>query len=333
MNILVSAAGRRVRLVQFFREALSRLDLPSRVYACDSSPASAALYAADEHFLVPPACDAQHIPFLLGVCADREIGLLVSVNDAELVAFSEARDRFEEQGTYIAIPGAEGVHMSRDKRKTHEWFLENGFPTPRRWSADFRPPPGKLPAPLIVKPARGSAGIGVQLVRTAEELAAAVRATADPVIEEWQTGREFTVNVLASRDGQFVCGIPHLRLEVRSGEVSKGRTFKHAELDRIARRLVERLPGCRGPLNFQGFLDATGAVRLTEINARFGGGYPLAHAAGARFPEWILLDALGRPTPRGYSDWQADIVMLRYDHEVLGRQIAPDLIEPLEPLK
>jgi carbamoyl-phosphate synthase large subunit len=328
MNVLVSAAGRRVRLVQHFREAMARLGLSSRVYACDSSPMSAALYAADEYFLVPPACDAEHIPFVMGLCADRQIGLVVSVNDQELVAYAEARDPFEQQGTYIAIPSAAGVRLTRDKRATHEWFVRNGFPVPKRWPADLRPL-SPLPFPIIVKPARGSAGIGVHLVRSEADLPGALNATADPVIEERQTGREFTVNVLASKDGKLVCAVPHLRLETRAGEVSKGRTFRHEELGRLARRLVERLPGCRGPLNFQGFLDASGGVRLTEINARFGGGYPLAHAAGAPFTDWLLMERLGRDVPCDYSDWRPDTVMLRYDMEIIGRQAAPDRIEPL----
>ena len=329
MNVLVSAAGRRVRLVQHFREAMARLGLPSKVYACDTSPMSAALYAADEYFLVPPACDAEHIPFVRGLCADRQIGLVVSVNDAELVAYAEARDPFEQQGTYIAIPSAAGVRITRDKRATHEWFVANGFPTPRRWPADSLPSLSQLPFPVIVKPARGSAGIGVQLVHSEDELEGALKATVDPVIEERQTGREFTVNVLASHDGRLVCAVPHLRLETRAGEISKGRTFRHGDLGRLAHRLVEKLPGCRGPLNFQGFLDASGGVRLTEINARFGGGYPLAHAAGARFPDWLLMERMGQALPRDYSDWRPDTVMLRYDMEIIGRQVAPDRIEPL----
>jgi carbamoyl-phosphate synthase large subunit len=92
---------------------------------------------------------------------------------------------------------------------------------------------------------------------------------------------------------------------------------------------VELLPGCRGPLNFQGFLDASGGVRLTEINARFGGGYPLTHAAGARFPEWLLMERMGRPIPRDFQDWRPDTVMLRYDMEIVGRQVSPDRIDPL----
>ena len=328
MNILVSAAGRRVRLVQLFREAVARQGLSSKVYACDSSPMSAALYAADEHFLVPPACDAEHIPFLLGLCADRQIGLVVTVNDAELIAYAEAREPFEQQGTTIAIPSAAGVRMTRDKRATHEWFVQNGFPTPRRWPANPPPPASQIPFPVIVKPARGSAGIGVRLVQSNEQLKAALDETVDPVIEERQTGREFTVNVLASKDGQLVCAVPHLRLEMRAGEVSKGRTFRHGELSHLAHRLVEFLPGCRGPLNFQGFLDASGGVRLTEINARFGGGYPLAHAAGARFPDWLLMERMGKEIPRDFPDWRPDTVMLRYDAEVIARRVAPDRLEP-----
>ena len=329
MNVLVSAAGRRVRLVQHFREAVARLGLSSKVYACDSSPMSAALYAADEYFLVPPACDAEHIPFVLGLCADRQIGLVVSVNDQELVAYAEARGPFEQQGTYIAIPSAAAVRLTRDKRATHDWFVENGFPVPRRWPAEPPPAASELPFPIIVKPARGSAGIGVQLVRSKADLAGALETTVDPVIEERQTGREFTVNVLASHDGQLVCAVPHLRLETRAGEVSKGRTFRHGELNRLAHRLVERLPGCRGPLNFQGFLDASGGVRLTEINARFGGGYPLTHAAGGRFTDWLLMERMGRTVPREYAEWRPETVMLRYDMEIIGRQVAPDRIEPI----
>jgi carbamoyl-phosphate synthase large subunit len=180
----------------------------------------------------------------------------------------------------------------------------------------------------VVKPACGSAAIGVRVAADAAQLRSALAALEDPVIEEREAGQEFTVNVLASREGELVCAVPHLRLEVRAGEVSKGRTFRHPELDRIAERLVLDLPRCRGPFNFQGFLNGDG-VRLTEINARFGGGYPLAQAAGARFPEWLIREQRGEPLPRAFTGWQSDVVMLRYDQEILGRQVAPDRIEPL----
>jgi len=49
-----------------------------------------------------------------------------------------------------------------------------------------------------------------------------------------------------------------------------------------------------------------------EINARFGGGFPLAHRAGARFSRWLLEDVLGLQSS-AQNNWQEDLVMLRYD--------------------
>ena len=329
MNVLVSAAGRRVRLVQLFRAALREAGVPGRVHACDASPLAAALLEADSSFLTPAAADPEHVPLLLEACVQREIRLLVSVNDHELVALAEARDRFEEAGVYVAMMGEEAARIARDKRLTHAWLQERDYPVPRRWSPERLAVDGQPSFPVVVKPASGSAGIGVRTVADASELRSALAAIAEPVVEERETGQEFTVNVLASREGELVCAVPHLRLEVRAGEVSKGRTFRHPELERIADRLTRDLPRCRGPFNFQGFLTDGGGVHLTEINSRFGGGYPLAQAAGARFPEWLVREQLGERLPRAFSGWQEDVVMLRYDHEMLGREVAPGRIEPL----
>lgn len=328
MNILISAAGRRVRLVQLFRQALKTVGVEGRVHACDTNALAAALYAADDHFLTPPAGDPDHVPRVLRACSERGIRLLLTVNDNELVPYAEARQLFAQAGVHVAIMDAEATRMGHDKRLTHEWLEARGYPVARRWTEGALAKASVVPFPVIVKPARGSAGIGVRSVASEAELHRALSELPDPVVEELQTGAEYTVNVFASRAAEFVCAVPHVRLEVRAGEVSKGRTFRHPDLDHIARRLVAELPGCRGPFNFQGFLD-DGSVCITEINPRFGGGYPLAHAAGARFPEWLVMEHLGRPVPTPFVDWESDIVMLRYDQEILVRQVAPGPIEPL----
>jgi carbamoyl-phosphate synthase large subunit len=104
-------------------------------------------------------------------------------------------------------------------------------------------------------------------------------------------------------------------MEVRGGEVSKGITVKHRGLMDLARSVAEALPGAYGPLNIQCFMDDSGAIRIIEMNARFGGGYPLAHRAGARFTDW-LLDELEGKRLRYYDDWADDLAMLRYDEAV-----------------
>ena len=83
----------------------------------------------------------------------------------------------------------------------------------------------------------------------------------------------------------------------------------------LACLVAEALPGARGPMNIQCFLDVDGTIAIIEINARFGGGYPLAHQAGARFTDWLLDEQEGRSVGC-YDGWTDDLAMLRYDEAV-----------------
>jgi carbamoyl-phosphate synthase large subunit len=54
---------------------------------------------------------------------------------------------------------------------------------------------------------------------------------------------------------------------------------------------------------------------LFEINARFGGGFPLAHNAGAYFTRWLLEEAAGHSSDAN-NNWRSGVRMLRYDAAV-----------------
>ena len=59
-----------------------------------------------------------------------------------------------------------------------------------------------------------------------------------------------------------------------------------------------------------------GELFFIEINHRFGGGYPLSYLAGADFAKYLIKDYLGENLE--YSeDWKNNLIMLRYDAEVL----------------
>jgi carbamoyl-phosphate synthase large subunit len=138
------------------------------------------------------------------------------------------------------------------------------------------------------------------------------RPTGDMVVQERLVGDEYTVNIFFDRKGELRCAIPHLRIATRAGEVSKGRTARLAALEDMAKRLAEILPGARGPLCFQAIVNSEGVPSLFEINARFGGGFPLSHRAGAHFSRWLLEEAAGLPLSAD-DNWQSGVQMLRYD--------------------
>ncbi len=155
----------------------------------------------------------------------------------------------------------------------------------------------------------------MQRLRTRLEFEALADTAKGCIVQEVALGREFTINVYVSRSGKCICAVPHLRMEVRAGEVSKGVTVKDRRLMDLAQAVAEALPGAYGLLNVQCFMDDSGVIRIIEINARFGGGYPLAHHAGGRFTDWLLDEREGKGL--SYSDyWTDDLAMLRYDEAV-----------------
>ena len=97
-----------------------------------------------------------------------------------------------------------------------------------------------------------------------------------------------------------------------AGEVSKCLTTKDSRLVALGTALAEALPGAWGALNIQCFMTGDGDIKVFEVNARFGGGYPLAHHAGARFTSWLLDELAGRSVDR-YDGWRDGLAMLRFD--------------------
>lgn len=163
----------------------------------------------------------------------------------------------------------------------------------------------------MLKPRGGSSSIGIRRIDSLTDMP-------DPaeldhyVVQELLDGEEYTVNIFVDDRGRLVTAVPHRRIEVRGGEVSKGVTRRHPALEQAARTLVAALPGMQGALCFQAIVDVEGEARLFEINARFGGGFPLAHRAGAPFSAWLLEALADLPSSAG-DRWRDGVVMLRYD--------------------
>lgn len=314
-NILISSIGRRYGLVSCFRDSISVRSSSAQVFGIDSGTSAPAAFLATASSRVPRCTDPAFVDAVLEECGRRTVGLLVPTIDTELPIYAAASDRFAQIGVTVCISALSTIQICCDKVSTHRWLVANGFPTVRQTDVQTAlEDPAAWKLPLIAKPFNGSASVGVRRVETRLELES-LALTSGYIVQEIAFGREFTVNVYVSREGECVCALPHWRMETRGGEVSKGVTVRDHRLIDLARAVATRLPGAYGPLNVQCFMDDAGAIKIIEINARFGGGYPLAHRAGARFTDWLLDEREGKPL--GYFDaWNDDLVMLRYDEAV-----------------
>lgn len=143
------------------------------------------------------------------------------------LAFNVIHGTFGEDGQLqaqldqLGIPytgaGATSSHLAFDKNLSKTAFLAHQVPTPRSEILDVSAGP-RLPsfsAPFVVKPPREGSSVGVHIVRSQEQAAAAVAAAArfsrDLLIEEFIQGKELTVGILND------AALPVVHIAPRSG--------------------------------------------------------------------------------------------------------------------
>ncbi len=319
-NVLLTSAGRRVSLLRGFQRALSGLGVQGKVIATDLRRTAPAMHVADASELVPRVTSAGYIDALRDVCRRHGVKLVVPLIDTELHLLAPHREAFAADGIEVLVSSTEVTQLCLDKRNTREFFERIGVATPRLFDA------GKLLAdpdakyPFFLKPADGSSSVGATRIDSREELAFHSKHTRNAIVQELITGDEYTLDVLAGFDGRTRCVVPRLRMETRAGEISKGVTVKDAALMEAGRRVVDALGGARGCITVQCFYTAGRPPVFIEINPRFGGGFPLAAAAGADYPRWILEWLLGREPQIALDGWDDGTVMLRYDDAVFIRR-------------
>ena len=316
-NILLSSAGRRIGLVQCFRNALRDLGIEGKVLCIDAASDAPAAHLTDGSWLVPRCDKPAFLSSVLEICRRERVRLLVPTIDTELEHYAAAEDVFRQAGVAVCISDPSTVEIAGDKARTHEWLVRNSFPTVRQMPLEaIKESPEGWGFPVIVKPRHGSASLGVRRVHSLKELLLVTDSKREWIVEEIAPGEEYTINLFVDRNGKCRCAVPHRRIEVRAGEVSKAITRKDRPMMDMARRLAEALPGSYGPLNVQCFLSPSKQLRIIEINARFGGGYPLAHKAGASFTRWLLEEVIHGHITASFDAWQDGLMMLRYDEAV-----------------
>jgi carbamoyl-phosphate synthase large subunit len=308
-----------VELLNAFRRAAERLGIRLDVHGADAARLSPAMHKVDKAHVLPPVSSTRYTGALIALVRRARVDLLIPLIDLELPIVSRAAGKLREVGCTAIISSARVVDACRDKIATFNALKAAGIDTPATWTWKEAIKKKRYRFPYFLKPRMGSAAMGSYVVNTRDELNVFGRRVKDPIVQEFVEGPEHTLDVYTGFDGRPRCVVPRRRLEVRSGEVSKGQIVKDPEIMAIGRRVVEMLGECRGVITVQCIMTPDRRIRVIEINPRFGGGVPLAIHAGADFPKWILSELLGRTpriNPTGFRD---DIAMLRFDDSVFVR--------------
>jgi carbamoyl-phosphate synthase large subunit len=315
-HVLILSAGRRVELLKAFKLELNTRGLQSLVLATDSNPQlSAACQVADKAFAMPRVTAEGYLDELLALCIKESVGLVIPTIDTELLGLAQARERFLQEGIHLVISEEALIRACRDKRVTANLFESLNIETPGIFSPD------QLVFPCFAKPYDGSRSIGAFKLGQATDLTSGMRSDPKLIFMEYidSSFEEYTVDAYFDRVSSLKSLVPRHRLEVRDGETSKGVTRKNHVYHYLKERL-SGLRGARGCVTVQLFAHPAGSqYAAIEINPRFGGGYPLSYAAGANYPGWLIDEYLLNKEVPFFDGWESNLLMLRYDSQVLVR--------------
>jgi carbamoyl-phosphate synthase large subunit len=327
LNILITAASRRVPLIRAFGESLRALGLRGRVITTDMDVLSPGLYFSDRHYLVPLTTASQYIPIIRSICFRERIHLLIPTIDDELPLFGQHADTFLATGVRVVVSGRETCVACNDKYRTWQLLASKGLPAARTWLPGEVDPAG-VTYPLFLKPRIGRGSVGAHRIDNEREMRFFLGYVNDPVVQEYLPGREFTIDVLCDFKGKVISSVPRERLVIRSGVSDRGRTVKDPGLIELGARTAEAL-GIIGPANIQVKADGDRCT-IFEINPRFSGGIPLTLAAGADFPAWLIEMRLGRKVRPAVGRFVDGLTMACYESAVYlddaGSRVMPQEI-------
>jgi carbamoyl-phosphate synthase large subunit len=321
VRVLFLSAGRRVELLGAFRESARELGLDLSIFAADASPsASPACVFAEEAIRSPLSASVGFDDWLHTTVDSRDIDLVVPTTDHDLLPLSRLGVLNPENAGCFVVSTLAAIETCRDKLRTMNAARGSDLlkvPASSFLSAVESSNLQFTEGPLVLKPNNGSSSVGLHFVDSLNQAAQIIPADQWPtyLVQERVSGPEYTVSCFRSFEtGKLYSSVAHERIRTRSGEVSHGVTREIPEIDLISAHLVANIPGLRGPFCYQ-VIKENGSYYLIEINARFGGGYPLAHRAGLKSAEFLLRKAAGLPEVESV-EITPNLEMLRYDSSV-----------------
>ena len=288
MNILILSSGTRNKIVQYFKKAVGE---NGKVVCTDMSNLAPSIYEADKFYIVPRMTEPGYIEVIFDICKKEKINGVLSLIDPELSLLAENKDKFAALGVEVIGSSYELCELSLDKFAMYSWLENHGYKCAKSYmkKEDFFADVelGKAKYPVFVKPARGSASIAISKVYDKETVELLFAHDEGLMIQEFLDGQEIGADVYIDMiSGEIISIFTKKKLLMRAGETDKAESFKDETLMELIKQFVSEA-GYRGQIDIDVF-DVNGEYYLSEVNPRFGGGYPHAYESGADHMKLIV---------------------------------------------
>lgn len=313
INILILSAGTRNKVVQYFRKVFAG---KGNVIATDMSNLAPALYDADKYYIVPRMTAPNYLDVILDICKKEKITGVLSLIDPELSLLAENVRKFEAVGTKVIGSSYELCEMALDKFQMYNWLTEHNYKCAKSYMdkdafyADVEA--GKISYPVFVKPARGSASIAISKVYDKETVDLLFAHDEGLMIQEFLDGQEIGADVYIDILSKEIVSIfTKKKIKMRAGETDKAVSFKDDKLFTLIEKFVSEA-GYIGQIDIDIF-EINGEYYISEVNPRFGGGYPHAYESGCDHMTMIAENLVGKVNNANIGNYDNGIYMMKYN--------------------
>lgn len=319
MNILLLSSGTRNKIVQYFKKTVGE---DGKIVCADMSNLAPSIYDADKYYIVPRITDKKYIDIVIEICKREKIKGVLSLIDPELSLLAQNSERFNSLGIKIIGSSYELCEMSLNKFRMYEWLVNHNYNCAHSYIsktsffADIESQ--KITYPVIVKPACGSASISVTKVYNNETINLLFKKNNDLMIQEYLTGQEIGADVYIDMiSGEVISIFTKKKLLMRAGETDKAVSFKDPKLFDLIKKFVTEA-GYRGQIDIDIF-EINGEYYISEVNPRFGGGYPHAYECGVNHIKYIINNLNGFVNVSDIGNYSEDIYMMKYNELTVRR--------------
>lgn len=320
INILILSAGTRNKIVQYFKKTLGE---NGKVIATDMSTIAPAIYEADKYYIVPRITEPGYIGIILDICKKENISGVLSLIDPELSLLAENEDKFKNIGTTVIGSSYELCERALDKMQMFQWLRSHGYNCAKSYVdkneffADVKT--GKANYPVFVKPIRGSASIAISKVFDNETVDLLFDHSDNLMIQEYLDGQEIGADCYIDLlSGELVSVFTKKKIVMRAGETDKSVSFKDEKLFELIKKFVNE-SGWRGQIDIDIF-EINGEYHISEVNPRFGGGYPHAYECGADHMKLIVNNLNGIVNSGVIGNYKENVYMMKYN-EIMIRSL------------
>lgn len=320
MNILILSAGTRNKIIQYFKQAIGN---DGKVVATDMSNVAPAVYEADKFYRVPRITEEGYIDIILDICKKENIDAVLTLIDPELSLLAANNDKFEELGVTVIGSSYELCEMAFDKMQMYHWLAENGYHCAKSYDdkdefyKDLEI--GKISFPVFVKPVRGSASIDIDKVEDKDTLECLwARGGNDLMIQEYLNGQEIGADCYIDIISHETVSIfTKKKLLMKAGETDKAVSFKDEKLFALIEKFIKDC-GWTGQIDIDIF-EVAGEYYISEVNPRFGGGYPHAHECGCDHMTLIKNNVMGKKNEKNIGAYEDGVYMMKYNEIAICR--------------